>query len=303
MTYKRAVQEIARRREAELFNARSLFEDALRANSALLTAETKIRAVELAEVKGAKTDRKELERLKKERAAVLASMGLTDAVLNPPPRCKLCGDTGLNRDGSPCACAKKLAIDGENPIGIPLRDFADARFTDKNESANAVNQRVFAAVQKITEQFPANKKRDITVLGAPGTGKTFLAGCAANALLGRGASVLAITAFDFVNRMLSYHTTFDDKKLSFISPVLDCDLLIIDDLGTESILKNITLEYLFTVINERMYGDKLTLITTNLSKDALLTRYGERVYSRLCDKNLSLLCVLTGGDVRRAEAR
>jgi DNA replication protein DnaC len=109
---------------------------------------------------------------------------------------------------------------------------------------------------------------------------------------------MAVTAFGFNNCVLKYHTTFDEQKLTHMEPLLDADLLVIDDLGTESILKNVTHEYLYVVLNERMNSKKLTVVTSNLSREGIRERYGERIYSRLFDKNLGYADILGGTDLR-----
>ena len=111
---------------------------------------------------------------------------------------------------------------------------------------------------------------------------------------------MALTAFAANNRFLKYHTTFNEDKSGWLDPMLDCSFLIIDDLGTESILKNVTLEYFYQIINERNTSGKLTLITTNLGHDDILARYGERIYSRLFDKSLSFAYSIKGKDIRKA---
>ncbi len=297
MDYKKAIEYVVKRRADEIYSAQVLFERALEENSALYETEKELKKFTLAAAKGEKTDKAELSSLLKKKTALLKSMGLGEKILNPPPHCKNCSDKGILPSGAICGCVKSLAInDGEN-VTIPLRKFSDADMTLYGDTA-ARNAEVFSNVEKILKKFPNNKKRNIVLLGGTGTGKTFLAGCAAEFALSRGESVTAVTAFDFVQRALNYHTTFDDRKQSYIRPLLDSSLLIIDDLGTESVFKNITLEYLYTVLNERMYKNKLTLFTSNLSSDAILARYGERIYSRLFDKALSYVAALSGDDLR-----
>lgn len=308
MDYKKAIEFVVKRRDDELYAARLAFERALEQDDELAETEREIKRLTLTllkdensvtckENKNSDTILKKLKKLEKEKKEKLKKLGLTEKVLNPPPHCTICGDKGILPGGKICVCAKSLAInDGEN-VSIPLHKFSDANMNLYGDMSEH-NKSVLENVQKILEKFPNNKKRNIVLLGGTGTGKTFLSGCAAEYMLSKGQSVTAVTAFEFVQRALSYHTTFDDKKDGFIRPLLDSALLIIDDLGTESIFKNITLEYIYTVLNERMYKNKLTLFTSNLSADGILARYGERIYSRLFDKALSYASTLIGDDLR-----
>ena len=78
-------------------------------------------------------------------------------------------------------------------------------------------------------------------------------------------------------------------------------LLLIDDLGSEPMVKNITREYLFTLINERIAAGKGTVIATNLSPDDLEEVYGERVRSRLTDQHRSIVLKFSGKDLRKRD--
>ena len=100
------------------------------------------------------------------------------------------------------------------------------------------------------------------------------------------------------NLFLSYHTTFDDQKQNYIDALLEPDVLFIDDLGTEPVLKNVTKEYLYLLLSERTNNNKLTVITSNLELDAILSRYNERIFSRLCNKRESFVAKIEGKDLR-----
>ena len=80
--------------------------------------------------------------------------------------------------------------------------------------------------------------------------------------------------------------------------ILDVDVLFVDDLGTENVYRNVTAEYLFVVINERIARGKQTFISTNLSLANIRTAYDERIFSRLVDKNVTFLAQLVGEDKR-----
>ena len=79
----------------------------------------------------------------------------------------------------------------------------------------------------------------------------------------------------------------------------DCDLLVIDDLGSEPVYKNVTEEYLLMIINRRAANEFPTIITTNLTQEQLLDRYGDRTLSRINDKRRGIFLELKGEDLRR----
>ena len=110
--------------------------------------------------------------------------------------------------------------------------------------------------------------------------------------------VCFVTAFQMNEMMLKYHTTFDSTKSQNLTPLLESDVLIIDDLGSEPIINNVTLNYLFNVLLEREERHKSTIITTNLSSEDVLNRYNERVYSRLFGKQNGAVFNLQGSDLR-----
>ena len=114
----------------------------------------------------------------------------------------------------------------------------------------------------------------------------------------RSRVVLFTTAFNLNNSLLNYHVTFDSKRQDIIAPYLDTEVLIIDDLGTEPILKNVTKEYLYLIINERMLNHLPTILTTNLEMQDILVNYGERIFSRLVNKKTSIALNLDGEDLR-----
>jgi len=297
MNFRQATETIVQQRKAELDAAAAVFDGALRQTPALLEVETALRALLLGEAKGKAVDLPRKTALAASKSSILKSIGLTEKILNPPPRCKKCGDTGHFK-GDFCVCVKALTLNDKKNLEIPVRSFSEINYSLFDEQHRARNQAVYADVETVCEKYPLNKRRMITLLGNTGTGKTLLAGCAADKLLQRGFAVAAVTAFGFVNRALKYHTAFDGEKFSYLEPLLESDLLVIDDLGNESILKNVTMEYLYTVLNERLNAGKLTFITSNLSRDGILTRYGERIYSRLFDKSLGYTNTLGGKDLR-----
>ena len=133
--------------------------------------------------------------------------------------------------------------------------------------------------------------------GAVGVGKTYLMECVVNELVENGTFVLYQTAFAMNQNLLKIHCGSMEEKEG-LNDYLNCDLLCIDDLGTENIIKNVTIEYLYSIINERMINNKKTIITTNLNISQLNDRYGERICSRMVDSSKCLKLDIQGVDIR-----
>ena len=140
--------------------------------------------------------------------------------------------------------------------------------------------------------------KNIIISGASGVGKSFLLECMLSELIKQKKYVLYTTAFTMSQNLLKYHTTFDTSKESILSPYLECDVLIIDDLGSEPIFKNVSEEYLYLILNQRLFEQKSVIISTNLTLSEIQDRYGERILSRLVSKNVSKLFKIENSDLR-----
>lgn len=294
MDYKKAIRQIIANRRNALGRAEETYSYLASSDSVILALNKEKRSYA---VQGDEEKYNECEKKIKNR---IKELGLYDTVY-PTVSCPLCNDTAFVF-GKICKCVKKLAIQSEE-VTFTLHSFEESKpeyFGDNAELyLNTQN-----AMQALSQsKFPNNKMKNIVLMGKPGTGKTFLASCMANAVMQRGYSVMMLTAFEAVERMLKYHTTFDATKSSYLEPLLDCDFLVIDDLGSESIFKNVTVEYFFHVINERMLSGKTTVITTNLNVNEIGIRYGERTASRLFDKKLCYAKEFTFSDGRKIEIK
>ena len=294
MNYNQAINLIRLRRQAQLVRAENAYMKALDEYPALKDADRRYREAVLHQLHG--DSHGDVKKAERQLSGVIASLGLKE-VFAPPPHCKKCGDSGYV-NGKICDCVLSMAT-AKDMIAFKLHDFDDIDYglftpdAARQFRKTAENYRII-----FCDKFPDTKKRIFTLMGKSGTGKTFLASCAASAVLKKGCSVVFVTAFRFVSDACRYHTTFDDTRDGFLRPYLDCDLMIIDDLGTEAVYKNITLEYLYLVINERQLEGKHSIFTTNLHVDALRARYGERISSRLMDKKTCYATEFDGGDIR-----
>ena len=121
----------------------------------------------------------------------------------------------------------------------------------------------------------------------------------ANEIAKNGKYVIYTSAFDLNQTFLSYHLAKIEDKRAILDPYLTCDALIIDDLGTENMLNGVTIEYLYLLVNERLTKGLNTIINTNLTPEELFNRYDERIYSRLIDKNLSVILNFNTKDLRK----
>ena len=151
--------------------------------------------------------------------------------------------------------------------------------------------------ERYADSFPDTEYRNLLLTGEGGLGKTFLLNCIFERVTARGFSAVRITAFRMFEAMRQQHMGNDDKYDGF-SALIEAPLLLIDDLGTEPMMRNITVEYLFTLLNERAAAKRHTVVATNLTPVQLKERYGERVASRLLDKTLCAPVQFKGKDLR-----
>lgn len=208
--------------------------------------------------------------------------------------CKKCNDTGFV-NGTECSCVEEvrrlLEID-ENPL---LRD-APASLKDIDFSYYQGEKEKKMLYASAIEKGLEKGKKYFLLAGKTGTAKTFFACSAVKSLLFQGKDVLAIGAIKLNKLLLEYHCAPLEKKGEIRKKIDETDVLLIDDLGAEQILNNVTVPYLLEILTERT--DKVTFVTTNLSLNDLDKRYGQRILSRLLDKNLSIAILFDGKDLR-----
>lgn len=289
--YAAAVKQIADERRAELDAGLLYFKSLLLDNAELAAAYDDYQTQSVLHATG-KPNALPAAVAELKKQAIRAGVDKTKAL--PPCRCAICNDTGY-ADGKYCRCVIKRVIESDkNNLVLPQTDLAAAAKT-----APKAISKVYAAAEKYISAFPDGDKPFFLLFGSSGTGKTVLASAIATAVMSKGGSIVTVSAFDFVKRAKDYHAPFaTDDYRDLFTPMLDCDLLCIDDLGTETMLKNITAEYLYTVVNERWLHNKYTVITSNLTPDAVAKRYGMSIASRLFDKNRSLPFMITAPNER-----
>ena len=236
------------------------------------------------------------ELLKEERAKILKAKNLTEQDLVPNYNCKKCNDSGYFNNGKLCECFfDTLSPVCESFLNLTspyLPTFND--FNCNSETQSKLKQKFI----EYTNAFPPQSVKNLIFTGAPGTGKSFCAGCIASEIKSKKHSVIYLTAVKLNDLFLTYHTSSLSDKQAIFSLLTTSDLLVIDDLGTEPLLKNVTVEYLTAVISERINLSKPFIITTNLSMDEIKERYTERFFSRISSKE-SARMLFSGCDLRQ----
>ncbi len=290
MNIKSAANLIKNEYDARKAAAEARYLDALSAHAELYEAEKALRAAVL--------DGGDVPLLTERRNDVIRALGYSIDDFFPRPRCERCGDTGYSR-GRFCDCARRRAAEESVEFSIPPITFDDCNLDLFEGNSRVTAEKAFSTAKLFCEKFPPKKVRNLLLLGTAGTGKTFLASCIANDLEERGYSCTFITAFKFNDICRTYHYSFERNRGDALSALSDTDLLVIDDLGSESIIREITKEYLFTVVSERMSSGRHTIITTNLNPFELESRYGERTASRLFASDTCLTVITNGKDLRR----
>lgn len=245
-----------------------------------------------------------LAEISAKRKALLVSAGFSANYLEPIYDCPKCKDTGYinTTEGSQkCSCFKareltllysqsniREMLEGENFSTLSYQYYQGE---DLLRFQSAVN---------ICKDFTNNFNRDYANLlfyGTVGTGKSFLSGCVAKELMDRGHSVIYFSAATLFEQLARY--TFGKKEKDslqdFYDDLYSCELLIIDDLGTE-LTNDFVASQLFSCLNERGLRKKATIISTNLSLEEIRDRYSDRIFSRL--SNSFKLLKITGRDIR-----
>ncbi len=249
----------------------------------------------------------ELKRLTDRKTELLVSAGFPADYLEPIYECEDCKDTGYIGNKK-CHCFQKAIIDLlytqsnlKNILKVENFDtFSFAYYSDNHidpvtgRSSLANIKNAYCIAQEFVTSF-TDEFRNLFLYGDTGVGKTFLSNCIAKELIDKSFSVIYLTSFELFDTLAKSKFEKEKAAESMCEHIFDCDLLIIDDLGTE-LANSFTISQLFLCLNERLLRRKSTIISTNLSLESLVDIYSERTFSRITS-NYTML-KLTGDDIR-----
>lgn len=249
----------------------------------------------------------ELRALGKQKSQLIQQAGYPADYLEPVYTCADCKDTGYV-DNHRCHCFTKAVIDllyTQSNLQAILTEENFDTFSLKYYSINHVDPMTgrtsvenIQAALNVCKDFVATFAtdfRNLFLYGDTGVGKTFLSHCIAKELIDTSFSVIYFTAFELFDIMAKSRFGKDPGADEMYDHIFDCDLLIIDDLGTEMV-NTFTSSELFQCLNERLLRRKSTIISTNLSLESIVELYSERTFSRITS-NYTML-KLTGDDIR-----
>lgn len=254
--------------------------------------------------------------LKTEKDAIFQSIGPRVNSIFPNYECSKCGDTGyikVNNKSQMCSCLTQriynmeynksniYSLEKQNFKSFNINLFSDNVNEQKYNSDISPRENIKLILnicRNFIDNFDNIDEKNLLFTGKTGLGKTFLSSCIANELIQNGKTVLYQTSSVMLDTIIDYRFGKSNVSKDIYDHLLNVDLLIIDDLGTEG-TNQLKLVELFNIINSRLLNNKKvtkTIISTNLSLQSLFENYDERIVSRLVG-NYNI-CYFFGDDIR-----
>ena len=235
--------------------------------------------------------REENLRIQEEKRQLLNQMGLPQDCLDEKPACALCGDTGY-RNGQVCRCLRQYYAREQQKELSRMLDLGSQSFdtfsldwypqeydSSFGSSARENMEKVYDICADYAHQF-GKRPGNLLLFGAPGLGKTFLSAAIAREVSGNGWSVVYDTAGRIFQRFEAQKFTREEDAGDDVDRVLNCDLLILDDLGTEMTTAFVQ-SALYQIVNTRLMEKKSTILNTNLMPGEIARRYSPQLASRI----------------------
>lgn len=241
------------------------------------------------------------------RRRLLSDAGFPEDYLEQHFECPDCQDTGYVGTKK-CHCFLKAIIDlfytQSNLKGLLEQenfehfnfDYYSSNYRDRLSGQNSreLATRAYQECMNFIHNFDT-EHGNLLLFGNTGIGKTFLSHCIAKEVMDSLHSVLYLTASEFFDALLEKALTRNDESCLLYEQIHQCDLLIIDDLGTER-NTDFVVSQLFVCLNDRILNRKSTIISTNLTLEEIKTNYTERTFSRI--SNHYKILRLAGDDIR-----
>jgi DNA replication protein DnaC len=234
-------------------------------------------------------------------------MGLPEDALEEKPACALCGDTGY-RNGQVCRCLRKyyareqqrelsrmLDLGSQSFDTFSLDWYPDRYDADNGCSARENMESVYDICADYAHQF-GRRPGNLLLFGAPGLGKTHLSAAIAREVSDQGWSVVYDTATHIFACFEDQKFGREGENVSHVERVLNCDLLILDDLGTEMTTAFVQ-SALYQILNTRLMEHRPTILSTNLKAEELGRRYTPQIASRI--EGEYQILPFFGEDIRR----
>ena len=249
--------------------------------------------------------RLESEQLYNERNKILAECGCAEKDITPDYYCKKCNDTG-EVGNSYCDCFRELLkknayseLNEETPLELSkFEDFSlnyyPQTMLDDNRTVRSYMSDIFEFCKAYAESFDTSSQ-NLLMLGGTGLGKTHLSLAIAGEVLNKGFGVIYGSAQMLLSKIEREHFGRDITE-STEEQLLSCDLLVLDDFGTEY-LSPFTSSVIYNLINTRLLKKLPTIISTNLSMSEIGAVYKERIASRIIGNYETLM--FFGNDVRQ----
>ena len=247
--------------------------------------------------------------LQQERKALIAE-NFEPSQLEETPICEHCGGSGYVGSNM-CSCLQQLCLQEQKKELTQLTagwEKFDAFRLDYypeqvdrafGASPRVIMERNLQYCKRYAENFSTGVG-NLLFVGGTGLGKTFLSACIANAVAEQGFSVAYESAPQLFSKLEKHRFNPDEETRIQVANFTNCDLLIIDDLGTE-LPGNFVTAALYSLLNERLLADKAMVISTNLNIDEIAARYSPQIASRLQGSFKGLIFV--GEDIRVKKAR
>ena len=224
--------------------------------------------------------------LNNKRASLLVEAGYSADYTEVKYECNECGDTGVV-DYRMCSCMReKLVIAGLESSGmyslIKSQTFNNFKLDYYSGEALSRMKTILDIAKSYADSFEAGKSGSIIMMGNTGLGKTHLSSAVGGVIAKKGNDVYYTGAVDMLADFEKDHFGYDRSgdQVSETEKYFSCDLLIIDDLGTE-LINQFTTSSLYNLLNSRLVKGKATIINTNFSRDELRKKYQDRITSRI----------------------